>query len=104
MTRWTLTSVKVRILSLSLRAAPLSRRYLMFRPWRPNLKDRGQDGDLSSLNVAIDALNRTKETTSVIPAKAAFTSAGILLTTIRVGFFRFMLADRWLMYTGLDDL
>jgi hypothetical protein len=104
MTRWTLTSVEVRILFLSLRAAPLSRRYLMFRLWRPNLKDRGQDGDLSSLNVAIDALNRTKETTSVIPAKAAFTSAGILLTMIRVGFFRFMLADRWLMYTGLDDL
>jgi len=38
----------------------------------------------SSLNMLIDALNRAKETTGVIPAKAAFTSAGVLLTMIRV--------------------
>jgi hypothetical protein len=49
---------------------------------RPN----GRDGTLSSLNMAIDALNRAKEVTGTIPAKAAFTSAGVLLTMIRVGF------------------
>ena len=47
---------------------------------------KGQDGVLSSLNTAIDALNRAEEATSVIPAKAMFTSAGVLLTMIRVGF------------------
>jgi len=47
--------------------------------------DKSEDV-LPSLNVAIGALNRAKEVTSVTPAKAAFTSAGVLLTTIRVGF------------------
>ena len=37
-------------------------------------------------DVAIDALSRSKGTTSMTPAKAAFTSAGVLLTTIRVSF------------------
>jgi len=41
---------------------------------------------LSSLDMAIDALNRAKEATGIIPAKAAFTSAGVLLTMIRVHF------------------
>jgi hypothetical protein len=45
-----------------------------------------RDGVLSSLNTAIGALNRAKEATSVTPVKATFTSAGTLLTTIRVGF------------------
>ena len=47
---------------------------------------RGGDGVPSSLNMAICVLNRVKEATNVTPAKAAFTSAGILLTMIRVGF------------------
>jgi len=51
---------------------------------RPNWKER--DSVLSSLNVAISGLNLTKEATSVIPAKTVFTAAGVLLTTIRVGF------------------
>jgi len=51
-----------------------------------NQGSRGRDGVLSSLNMAIGALNRVKEATSVTPAKAAFTSAGILITMIRVGF------------------
>lgn len=40
----------------------------------------------SSLNEAIGILNRAKEATSITPAKAAFTSASVLLTMIRVGF------------------
>ena len=47
---------------------------------------KGRDSVLSSLNMAIGALNRAKEATSVTPAKAMFTSAGVLLTMIRVGF------------------
>ena len=45
----------------------------------------GRDGVPSSLDVAIDALNRAKEATSVALANAAFTSVGVLLVTIRVG-------------------
>ena len=47
---------------------------------------RHYDALISSLNTAIDTLNRAKGATSVAPAKAAFTSAGVLLTVIRVGF------------------
>jgi len=49
-------------------------------------RPKGRDDALSSLNMAIDALNRAKETTSIIPAEAAFTSAIVLLTMIKVGF------------------
>jgi len=49
-------------------------------------RPKGQDGALSSLDMAIDALDRAKEATGLIPAKAAFTSAGALLTMIRVRF------------------
>ena len=45
-----------------------------------------QNDALSSLNIDIGALDRAKEAASVTPAKAAFTSAGVLLTVIRVGF------------------
>jgi len=48
-------------------------------------RQKGRDGVPSSLDVAIHALNRAKDATSVAPANAAFTSAGVLLTTIRVG-------------------
>ena len=45
---------------------------------------KGQDGLLSSLNVAIDGLNLAKEISSVTPAKAVFGSVAILLAMIRV--------------------
>ena len=48
-------------------------------------RPKGDDA-LSSLNKAIDVLNRAKEATSVMPAKVAFTSASVLITMIRVGF------------------
>ena len=47
---------------------------------------QGHHDALFSLNMAIGALNRAKGATSATPAKAAFTSAGILLTRIRVNF------------------
>ena len=45
----------------------------------------GQDGVLSTLNVAIDTLNLAKEVASITPAKAAFGSVAILLAMVRVG-------------------
>ena len=54
-----------------------------------NLKPRrpkGQDGTLSSLNVAIDALNLTKEAPGATLGKAAFDSTSFLLIKIRVSF------------------
>ena len=48
-------------------------------------RPKGRDSDLPSLDITIGALNRAKEATSITPAMAAFTSAGVLLTTIRVG-------------------
>ena len=66
-------------------------------------RPKGQDGGLPSLETTIGALNRAKEATSITPAMAAFTSAGLLLTTIRVGSLPDHLFDCRLMYTGLDD-
>ena len=45
-----------------------------------------QDNVLSSLNVAIEALNLAKEVLSITPAKAVCGSVGVILTTIRVCF------------------
>jgi hypothetical protein len=42
---------------------------------------------LSSLNMAIESLNLAKELSSITPAKTVFSSAGIILTMIRVDFF-----------------
>ena len=67
-------------------------------------RPQGNDGVFSPLNMAIDTLNLAKVATNVTPAKAAFTSASVLLTMIRVGSFRFMLVNRRLTYTGLNDL
>ena len=47
---------------------------------------QGHNDVLSLLNMAIDALNLAKEATSVAPAKTAFTSTGVLLAMIKVGF------------------
>ena len=48
-------------------------------------RQKGREGALSSLNVTIDAFNLAKEASTIAPAKAAFDSANVLLTTIRVG-------------------
>ena len=50
------------------------------KPKRP----KGQDGNISSLNLAIEAMNLAKEVSSFTPAKAVFGSVGVLLTMIRV--------------------
>jgi len=52
------------------------------KPQRP----KEQDETLSSLNVAIEAMNLAKEVSSITPAKAVFGSVSILLTMVRVRF------------------
>jgi len=51
-------------------------------PQRP----KGRDGTLTSLNIAIEAMNLAKEVSSVTPAKAVFGSVSILLTMVKVRF------------------
>ena len=46
-----------------------------------------QDFTLSSLNVAIEAMNLATEIASIPPAKAVFGSAGVVLAMIKVCFF-----------------
>ena len=49
-------------------------------------RPKGQDGVLSTLNLAIDTLSLAKEISSVTPAKAVFGSVSVLLAMIRVSF------------------
>lgn len=48
---------------------------------------KGRDGTLSSLNIAIEAMNLAKEVSSITPAKAVFGSVSILLTMVKVCVF-----------------
>ena len=50
---------------------------------------------LSTLNVAIDALNLAKEISSATPAKAVFGSVAILLTMIQVCLLHFCREILW---------
>ena len=47
-------------------------------------RPKGQEGTLSSLNLAIEAMNLAKEISSITPAKAVFGSVSVLLSMIRV--------------------
>lgn len=49
-------------------------------------RQKGQDGVLSALNVAIEGLNLAKEISGIAPAKALFGSVSVLLVMIRVSF------------------
>ena len=53
-------------------------------------RPKDPDGTLPSLNAAIDTLDLARDKTSVRPAKDVFSSAGLLLSTIKV---RFIPAD-----------
>ena len=62
----------------------------------------GRDGTLSSLNVAIDAMNLAKEVSCITPAKAAFGSVSIILTMIRVRALFYGQMPQAHSWTGLD--
>ena len=49
-------------------------------------KPKGRDNTLSALTMAIEGLTLVKEVSTITPAKAAFCSVGIILTTIKVRF------------------
>jgi len=60
-------------------------------------RPKGRDSVLSSLNMALEALNLAKEISGITPAKAAFGSVGVLLAMIRVCFHQF--CDNRLQFT-----
>jgi len=62
-----------------------------------------RDGVLSSLTMAVEALNLAKEVSAITPAKAVFGSVGTLLTMIRVCFFR-LCDDELLAHTAYPGL
>ena len=47
---------------------------------------RRRDITLSSLNMAIEAMNLAKEVSSITPAKAVFGSVSVILAMIKVSF------------------
>ena len=49
---------------------------------------KGREDTLPSLNTAIDAISLAKDVSTIPPAKAAFDSASVLITTIRVRFLQ----------------
>ena len=71
---------------------------------KPQQPKGGGDTALSTLNMAIDALNFAKDLSGIEPAKIAFGTVSALMTMIRV---RSILSrdDELLAYTypGLDD-
>jgi len=52
-------------------------------------RQKRQNNVVSSLDVAIEALNLAEKLSSVTPAKAVFSSVSALLAMIRVGFLLF---------------
>ena len=49
-------------------------------------RSKGQEGAISALDAAIEALNLAKELSSITPARAVFGSVSVILVMIRVSF------------------
>ena len=64
-------------------------------------RPKGRGGILSSLNVAIEAMNLAKEISSITPAKAVFGSVSVFLTMIRV---RPLLCDQTKLTLNQDSM
>ena len=47
-------------------------------------RSKGRDRTLSSIDIAIEAMNLAKEVSSITPAKAVFGTVSVLLAMIRV--------------------
>jgi len=63
-------------------------------------RPKRQDAVVTSLNIAIDAMNLAKEASSVTPAKAVFGVVSILLTMIKV---RLYPATENFWFTSVQD-
>jgi len=57
-------------------------------------QQKRRDNNISSLNLAIDALNLAGGIVDIIPAKAVFGPVSVLLVMIRVGFPLIYYVDR----------
>ena len=68
-------------------------------PQRP----KGRDGALSSLNLAIEAVNLAKDIVDIAPAKVVFGSVGFILTRIKVCFLLVLLVSPKLTFAGFHD-
>ena len=65
---------------------------------------KGRDATISTLNLAIEALNLLKDASGIVPAQIAFTSVSALLAMIRVRSLLSHDGELPLMSTsGLDD-
>jgi len=68
-------------------------------------QSKRRDDVLSSLNVIIEGLNLAENLSSITPAKAVFSTVGVILTMIRVSLLPLrqdpLRADQ--IHTGLDD-
>jgi len=100
MITWTLVVIRVRILSYGLHASQLPRDSTMAAK---SQRQEERENAVSSLNAAIEAVNHAENISNIPPVKAAFGSASILLSMIRVSFLLVYDSRRWLMYTELDD-
>ena len=65
-------------------------------------RPKGREETLSSLNVAIEAMNLAKEVSSATPAKAVFGSVSVLLTMTRVR--RLQFRTRMFLTHGQDSM
>jgi hypothetical protein len=66
------------------RTVCIPRRFLPATMTPKPQRSKRRDGVLSSLNVAIDAMNIAKDLVDITPAKAAFDTVSVILTMIRV--------------------
>ena len=57
----------------------------------------GLEDAVGALNMAIEDLTLVSETPRIAPAKAAFTSVSVILTTIKVNFFD-LCPEKFLVY------
>ena len=51
-------------------------------------RPEGRENNISALNAAIEVLDLAKELSSITPAKAAFGSVSVILTTVKVSLLR----------------
>jgi hypothetical protein len=100
-TKWTLIPTRVRDLSRHPHATQLSCDYLEFLTMEAESEQpEGQEGTISALNAAIEAMNLAEKISTITPIKAVFGSVRTLLMIIGVCFL-FFCNDLLEIYTQL---
>ena len=67
-------------------------------------QSKGRDSALLALDVAIEGLNPAKEISTIVPARAVFSSASVLLPMIRVRPSRYPAATRFRFTLSQDSM